>query len=44
MVMFYSGLSLFLTSTAMEFIISSAHMRMLEEYDIGVHMEMICNL
>jgi len=43
MVIFYSGLSLFLTSTAMEFI-SSAHTRMLKEYDMGVHVEMICNL
>ena len=43
MMMFYSGQSLFLTSTAMGFI-SSAHMRMLKEYDMGVQVEMICNL
>lgn len=43
MVMFYTGLRLFLTSTAMEFI-SSAHMRMLKEYDTGVHVKIICNL
>lgn len=41
--MFYSGLSLFISSTATEFI-SSAHMRIFKEYDMGVHVEMICNL
>lgn len=41
--MFYSGLSLVLTFTTVDSI-SSAHMRMLKEYDMGVHVEMICNL
>lgn len=43
MVMFYTGLSLFLTFTAVEFI-SSAHMRMSKEYDMSVHVQMIYNL
>lgn len=41
--MFYSGLSLFLTFIAMDFI-SSAHMRMLKEYDMDVHVQMIYDL
>lgn len=41
--MFYSGLSLVLTFTTMDSI-CSAHRSMLKEYDMGVHVEMICNL